>query len=136
MDGYAPRQPRERSGESLVDVPAALPAAKSWGANAAVSSVITLQDNTTILEVTAIGGAGIAIKWIASTDTQASVVSSGANANFDNIVPANWRQRFVVPIATQGVPSIVGLNKQNGLYNRVAWIATAAPSSSVFAAEF
>lgn len=102
---------------------------------AAVSSVITLSDNTTTLEVGAIGGGGIAIKWISLSDTQASVLAQGA-ANFDNFIPADTVRRFAIPRETQGTASIVGANKQNGLFNRVAWIAVAAPSSSVIATEY
>lgn len=128
--------PRDETGEIFHQTPAPYPAAVRWPTStAAVSSVITLSDNTTTLEVGAIGGGGIAIKWIATSDTQASVLAAGA-ANFDNFIPANAVRRFAIPREGIGTSSIVGANKQNGLYNRVAWIAVAAPSSSIIASEY
>lgn len=98
------------------------------------SSVITLTDNTSILEIEA-SGAPAVVRWIATSDTQASVVSApGATANFDAIVAANTVRKFVVPIETQGTSSIVGINKQAGLYNRVAIKSTG--SGSILAVEY
>lgn len=93
---------------------------------ATASSVVTLTDDTTLLEVAAMGGPGF-IRWIATTDTAASVVSNGATSNFDNVIAPNTVRRFAVPIE-RFVPqtSIVGLNKQYGLYNRVAIIGAAS----------
>lgn len=139
MQDYAAPLPVDQFGESMQDFPTSKVANARYGAAAATSSVITLNDNTTTIEIAAIagsGGGGIAIKWIAQSDTQASVVATGATANFDNVVPANWRQRFVVPKETIGVQSTVGANKRNGLYNRVAWISTTVPPASVMASEF
>lgn len=87
--------------------------------NNTVSSLITLTDNTSIIEVQAIGGAA-AIKWIATGNTNPSVITAAGTANFDHIIPANYYRRFAVPQENQGVNSIVGINKQAGLYNRVA----------------
>lgn len=89
--------------------------------NATASSVITVNDNTTDLEVAAIGSTGF-VKWIARSDTTASVISSvGGQANFDVIIPAGTVRRLVIPRETGGTSSIVGANIQNGLYNRVAY---------------
>lgn len=88
--------------------------------NATASSVITLNDNTTTIEVGATGAAAV-IKWIATSDTAASVISAAGTADYDNIIPANMVRRFAVPIESfVKQSSIVGLNKQYGLYNRVA----------------
>ena len=95
--------------------------------NAVVSSVITLTDNTTNLEVAAVGATAF-VRFVPRTDGAASVVSAAGTANFDNVVPAGTVRKFVVPIETIGTSSIVGANIQNGLYNRVAY-KTAAPGS-------
>lgn len=88
--------------------------------NATVSSVITLNDNTTTLEVAAVGGAA-ALKWITAGNTNPSIITAAGTANFDHVIPSGAMRRFVVPIETVGTSSIVGLNKQAGLYNRVAY---------------
>lgn len=134
-------QPHDRQNEPLVGYPAALKAKVTWATTALASSVITLNDNTTVLEVAAGQGQGVYLRWIPSTETAAvspaaSVISSGLGiANFDHVVTANTVRRFVVPQETIGNTSIVGINKQAGLFNRVAWI-TPSPVSSVLATEF
>ncbi len=137
---YAPAQPQDKKNQVLVGYPPAKKALATYGATAAASSVVTLTDNTTEIEVEAVGGNGVAIRWIPATETAAvspfaSVIASGTTANFDHIVPAGIVRRFVVPVETTGVTSIVGANKQNGLYNRVAWINVTG-SASVFGTEF
>lgn len=91
--------------------------------NNTTSSLITLNDNTTSLEVHAVGGAA-AIRWVSASTVSGlgntSVVSAAAGANFDGMIPANYFRRFAVPQATIGINSVVGLNKQAGLYNAVA----------------
>lgn len=91
--------------------------------NNTLSSLITLNDNTTSLEIHAVGGAAV-IKWITASTIaglgNTSVVSAAATANFDGMIPSNYFRRFVPPQATIGVNSIVGLNKQAGLYPAVA----------------
>lgn len=134
---YAPPRPRDKQGEVMVGYPAAKLAVARYSREVLVSSVVTLTDNTTTLEVVAVGGNGIALKWIATSDTQASVIGSGATANFDHIIPAGVRREFQVPIEGQGTSSVVGLNVQLGLYRRVAWgPASTGTTTSVFSAEF
>lgn len=84
--------------------------------NGAVSSVITMNDNTTLLEVSATGTPAI-VRWVPSTDTAASVIST----NYDVIVPPNTLRKLPVPHETTGTSSIVGLGVQAGLYRRYAW---------------
>src|SRR5882724_9410493 len=89
--------------------------------NGTASSVLTLTQDTTAIEV-ATGGTAAVIRWVATSDTQASVVAiAGATANFDHEIPANAWRRFVVPVE-QFVQqtSLVGANRLNGLYQRVA----------------
>ncbi len=73
------------------------------------------------------------MKWIATSDTQASVTTG----NWDNSIPPNYYRSFAVPIEKIGVTgSIVGSNVLNGLYKRVAFIAHGAPPASVFTAQY
>lgn len=93
--------------------------------NGTTSSVISLTHNTTAVEVAAQGTA-VAMRWVATSDTEASVVAiAGSTANFDHIVPPNDVRRFVVPIEAinnaEGYGSVVGANRANGLYQRIAW---------------
>lgn len=88
--------------------------------NATVSSVITLNDNTTDLEIGAVTAPAF-IRWIARSDTQASVISAAGTANYDNFIPAGTVRKFVVPIEQLGTSSIVGANIANGLYIRLAY---------------
>lgn len=139
---YAVPQAHDKNNEPLFNSPSPIVAKKSWGTTQLASSVITLSEDTTVLEVSALGGQGVLMRWVKSTETAAtgqaaSVISSGLGvANFDHAVPAGATRRFVVPIELQTTPSSVqGVNKLNGLYSRVAWI-TPSPVSSIIATEF
>lgn len=96
--------------------------------NGAASSVVTLTQNTTAIEIAA-QGAAVAMRWVATTDTTASVVAiAGATANFDHIIPPNSVRRFVVPIesgvnTTFGatITSVQGQNREYGLFQRMAY---------------
>ncbi len=137
---YAPKQAQDQGNQVIHSSPAPKKAFASYGSTVTVSSVVTLTDNTTMVEIEAAGGNGVAIRWVPTTETAAvspfaSVIASGTTANFDHIVPAGQVRRFVVPQETNGTTSIVGVNKRVGLYNRVAWIATGS-SASVFGTEF
>ncbi len=125
---------RGDDGMEFQNSPAPQTAVARYNAGSGVSSVITVTDNTTTLEVGATGGAGVFLKWIGRTDTIGSVTG----ANFDNFIPSNTVRRFAIPIETRGTSSIVGANIQNGLYNRVAWFSAvgAAGASSVIASEY
>jgi len=91
--------------------------------NATASSVITLTQDTTAIEI-GVGGTPAVMRWVTTADTQASIIAvAGATANFDHIIPANTVRRFVVPIeaqVAQGYSSVQGANRENGLYQRVA----------------
>lgn len=101
--------------------------------NGVVSSVITFNDSTVELEVTALGFAA-ALKWIPTTDTQASVVTAAGTANYDHIIPPNMMRRFVIPPERAGITSIAGANIMNGLYNRYAIKSTGI--GSVLTSQF
>lgn len=122
---YAAGLPVDKSGAAMQEYPAAMPAkGLNFSENNTVSSLITLTDNTTVIEVAATGGPA-AIRWVPATETAGvapagSVITAAATANFDHVIETATVRRFVVPRNTAGVQSIVGANIRNGLYNRVA----------------
>lgn len=132
---YQKRLPHDAgSGEALQEFPAPFLAhQRRYSDNGSTSSVVTLDDRTTMLEVTASGGAA-AIKWIPTSDTAASVVATTAAPNYDHVIPANTMRRFVVPQETAGITSVAGANVANGCYRRVAWISIGA--GSILSSEF
>lgn len=135
MKTYAAQLPFDQSGTPLQNFPPPLlPVEENSSHNTAVSSVITLTDSTTVVEIAA-GNGDVAMRWVAASDTQASVVVLGVNANFDHIIPTTNVRRFVVPIEKIGVSSVVGANVQNGLYKRIAWMSASA-NASVYGTEF
>lgn len=95
--------------------------------NGSASSVITLTDSTTTVEVSAVGATGY-VRWIASSDTTASVVGTASGANFDHVIPAGVVVKLAVPKETGGTSSIVGVNVQEGLYKRLAGITVGVGS--------
>ncbi len=127
MAGYSKPVGNDKRGTPLPQWPIPTKALVSIvSENATASSVITLNDNTTDLEVSAVGSTGF-LRWIPRSETAAvspfaSVISSvGGQANFDNVIPAGTTRKFVVPIEQLGTSSLVGANIANGLYNRVAY---------------
>ncbi len=124
--GFLPykRLPHDQDGTELQEFAVPYPALTTNNSeNNTASSLITLNDNTTSLEIHAVGGAA-AIKWITASTISGlgntSVVSAASGFNADGMIPANYFRRFAVPQATGGVNSVVGLNKQAGLYPAVA----------------
>lgn len=118
--------------------PAASAIARYVSENATASSFIGVTDDTTAIEI-ASGGVPTALRWVPTTDTQASVVAiAGATANFDHIIPPNTVKRFVIPVdTTASVPpqtSQVGANRRNQLYQRFAWKTQGI--GSVYGSEF
>lgn len=118
--------------------PQASAIARYMSENSAASSVISVTHDTTAIEIAAVG-APVFMRWVASTDTQASVIGiAGATANFDHVIPANMWRRFVLPIdnslGTPAVNSVQGANRANQLYQRFAW--KTGPSASIFGSEF
>lgn len=120
---YAPKLPTDASGQPMQELPSAVKAkARYTNENATASSVISFTHNTTGIEVAAVGQAA-ALRWVATTDTEASVVTiAGATSNYDHIIPAGQVRRFVLPIESQGTSpaSVQGVNRLYGLYQRVA----------------
>lgn len=139
---YAKPLPRDGGGQPMQEYSAPFKAlARYDNENNTASSVISFTDQTTAVEVAAIGGTGAAIRWVPRTETAAvspfaSVITAVSGANYDNVIPAGTVRRFVIPIETQGAPqgSVVGANVQNGLYQRIA--IKSFGISSVMTAEF
>lgn len=132
--------PRDKFDGIMQEFPAPfLSKARYTNENGVASSVITVSQDTTSIEIAANGGAAI-MRWVPTTDTQASVVGiAGATANYDHVIPANTVRRFAIPIETQfsAPSSMVGANRQNGLYQRVAIKSAALLGlSSVLVSEF
>lgn len=126
----------------MVNIPSPFKAlATNGNVNQAASSVITLTDNTTMVEVAAMGAGGAVIRWVPATETAgvapaASVIGLGTGQNFDHGVPASTVRRFVVPIENVVTQySVVGANVQNGLYKRLA-VISAGGISSVLVTEY
>ena len=138
---YVKSLPRDTGGAAMQEFPAPVTStARVNTDNAAVSSVISLQPTTTAIEVGAFGGQGAVIRWVPVTETaavapRASVISSGATANFDHYIPPSTIRRFVIPKETQGQAS-GQVGSVNGLYQRVARISAGIVASSVLVAEF
>ena|SRR3990167_9958792 len=141
MINYVNQIPRDKGGIPIQGVPAPIPAKVTWRQTAAVSSVVTLGHDTTELEVGAIGGDGVVIKWISSTaGYNSSVIGSGLGvANFDHFIPAGQVRRFAVPIEKTGVStmtSVQGINRALGLYRATGWVVPGSASSSILATEY
>lgn len=135
---YAPKLPTDASGQAMQELPSAVKAkARYTNENATASSVISFTHNTTGIEVAAVG-VSAALRWVPTTDTEASIITiAGATSNYDHVIPAGTLRRFVVPIESQGTTpaSVQGVNRLNGLYQRVA-IKTAGGVGSVLLTEY
>ena len=138
---YAKNLPKDTSNESMQEFPAPYPStSRIMKTNAVASSVISLNPNTTTVELGAFGGQGAVLRWVPKTETAAvapaaSVVASGAGASFDHWVPPSTMRRFVVPRETQGQPT-GQVGSVNGLYSRVAVINAGPTAASVLLSEF
>ena len=138
--------PKDRTEQVMQEYPAPVRAlATSMRENAVVSSALLMHPNATSLEVFANAGQGVALRWVLATETptvapRASVVASGAGANFDHIVPAGQVRRFAIPKETGGVGPRGNVNNQlgsvYGLYQRLAAINAGIGPSSVLFTEY
>lgn len=99
------------------------------------SSIMVFNQNTTAIEVAAVGGPAY-IKWLSQSVVDSSVagtsiIGTGATANFDHIIPAATYRRFVIPIVTNqpaGYGSMMGANRENGLYPNMAYVGVVGAS--------
>ena len=143
MSNYAKNVPRDVGGEVLHGYPSPIPALATYAkTNGVNSSVISLNQNTAQVEVSAYGGQGCVIRWVPLTETAAgapfaSVISSGVSANFDHYVPPSQVRQFVVPKETQGTYSgAVGVGSMNGLYGRLAVVNAGTTAASILVCEY
>ena len=132
-----PKLPRDVGQEPMQQYPSPkLALEQTVSENATVSSVISVTHDTTALEIATLG-TGAAMRWVTTGDTQASIVTvAGSTSNFDHVIPPNALRRFAIPIETQltNPQSVQGVNRLNGLYQRVA-IRTFG-IASVFLSEY
>lgn len=104
-----------------------------WSGVPTSSSVIGLSPDTTVIEVSAIGGqlgnAAILLRWGPN--------AASATA-FDEMIISGTSKLLAVPQSVFGTPaaSVAGANAANGLYNKVAVITATAQSASVFGVEY
>lgn len=122
MLNYSPNLPRDKSGNPMQDFPAPkLAFARYASENSSASSVISVTHDTTTLEVAAVTTPAV-LRWVTTADTQASVVSAASGANFHHVIPVGQLRRFSIPIesVSPSPASIQGVNRANGLYQRVA----------------
>lgn len=104
--------------------------------NAAVSSVISLTHDTVRVEIASIGAPAV-MRWVRQADTEASIVTAVSGANFHHVIPTATYRQFVVPqeTGTGAVASAQGVNRKEGLYQRIA-IKTTAGNASVLLTEY
>lgn len=122
-----------------MDTPAPYKAVKQYlSENATASSVISLTDNTTAVEIAA-QSAPVAIRWVYASDGTGAATSviaiAGSTANYDHVLAPNTVRRFVVPIEVQYSlnpnASAVGARVENGLFARLAYKTAGIASVSV-----
>lgn len=131
MAKYPKELPTDKN-NNVYPAPPAFKSNQSQNGVPIASSVLTLNANTTVLQVMVVGGtvgnSAVLGKWGSASVT---------GTNYDFMVPSGFTMPFVVPVSIMGTSSsIQGANPQNGLYPTVAFIAATAQSSSVFTAEY
>lgn len=142
MANWAKGVPVSRQAGSMDMWPAPVKAQEQYQTeNGVASSVISLQPQTTQIEVGTFGGQGATVRWIPRTETAAvspfaSVISSGVAANWDHWVPPGVNRYFVVPQEVQGTQYPGQAGSVFGLYGRVAVINGGATASSILVAEY
>lgn len=118
-----PPIPKDKNLNALPEYPAnILSKSRNILENGTTSSVYTVTQDTTLIEVATQGTTAI-LRWVPVGDTEGSVVGiAGASANYDHAVPPNSYRKFAIPIESQGAAqgSVQGANRLNGLYRRVA----------------
>jgi len=131
-NGIYPKLPLDKHNNLIRDANFLKPAlARYYDANRSASSVISVTHDTTALEIAAEGTGGALMRWVATSDTQASVTGS----NFDHVIPSGQMRRFAIPQESAGIAqSVVGVNREYGLYQRVA--VKSIGVASVLTAEF
>lgn len=131
MSYYGKQLPRSQNEMQYDSAPPAFVSNQSQSGNPAASSVISLSDKTTVIELMAIGGnngnAGIIGKWGPGSVTGTS---------FDIQVNSGQTRQFVVPQSVFGNASIAGANVANGLYNSLSVKYATPQACSVLSIEY
>lgn len=131
MSFYGKQLPKSQNEMQYDAAPPAFVSNQSQSGNPAVSSVITLSDKTTVIELMAIGGnngnAGIIGKW---------GVGSVSGTSFDIQVNSGQTRMFVVPQSVFGNASIAGANVANGLYPALSVKYATPQACSVLSIEY
>lgn len=124
---YAKPLAQDRNGVPMQAYPVSSPAITAVAGVPIASSVISLNDLTTTVEM-AVTSNPVLMKW---------GVASVTAANFDHVILPGEVRRFVVPISSQGTgnQSVAGINPESGLYSALAVIATGT-TASVFTAQY
>ncbi len=141
MSNYAESLPRDQGGNPMQEYPAPVKSVPSvyYRDNLPPSSIITLDQAASTIEVGSFGGQGTVIRWIPIGETPGnfytSVISSGLGANFDHWVPPSTYRRFVIPKETGGAPA-GGVGSINGLYQRIAVSNAGVTASSVLLIQY
>lgn len=121
---YAKGLPHGKDGTEFQNSPPPFTAITRYGSeNGTASSVISVSSVTTAIEIAAVGSP-VLMRWVATSDTQASVTGAVAAPNFDHVIPTGTMRRFVIPQertpSNDPAGSVQGVNLQMGLYQRVA----------------
>jgi hypothetical protein len=142
---YSKSLPRDTGGAPLQEFPAPYKAVvTTHKPNCSSSSILYLNPNTTLIEVSAFGGQGVAVRWVPSVEGAAatpfgSVVGAtsllGISPNFDHIIPTGVVRRFVIPKETMGQATGQAASI-HGLYSKMAFINTGTTAASILATEF
>ena len=130
MTNYLPVLPRDKGDYPMQNYATHTSVKARYASeNASASSVITLTEDTTALEIAVIAGtssliSGGVMRWVTSvagSNASTSVISAAATANFDHVITNNQVLKVAVPIETNPqTGSVQGINRELGLYRRVA----------------
>lgn len=136
-----PPLPRDKGQEAMQEYPSPKKALARYASeNSSSSSVISVSHDTTAIEIAAVGGPAV-MRWVPTTETAGvapagSIISAFTGSNFDHVISSGEIRRFAIPIESmyQAPSSMVGANRANGLYQRVAIKAVGV--SSVLVTEY
>lgn len=137
MSNYAPLLALDKGGAPIQNAPPPSSVLNSTNnENATASQAITFTHDTTLIEIAAVGGPAV-MRWVRTSDTQASVISAVTTANFNHVISSNTVRQFVLPREAQGsyMASVQGINRAEGLFRRIA-IKSAGGASSVLLTEY
>lgn len=117
-----PNLPHDKGNVPMQEFPSPIVAKARYAKeNSAASSVISVSHDTTAIEIGA-ATTGAIMRWVTIADTQASVVGAEGTPNFDHFIGPGTVRKFAIPIERQqsNYSSMMGANRLNGLYQRVA----------------